>query len=165
MKRRHKITVIAVILFFLALAGWLQYRKAHSEAVLHQAIFVATKDGDSMVVNLDGEETEVRLIGVNTPERGTTEGDEAYAYTKGYFTRNQVIFLEFDSDKYDKYGRTLAYVWLTDMCDTSKMEEFEQYCYNAIVLKNTQCEAVYYFPNGKYREWLETIAIMKHINQ
>ncbi len=139
MKRRHKITVIAVILVFLALAGWLQYRKAHSEAVLHQAIFVATKDGDSMVVNLDGEETEVRLIGVNTPERGTTEGDEAYAYTKGYFTRNQVIFLEFDSDKYDKYGRTLAYVWLTDMCDT--------------------------FPNGKYREWLETIAIMKHMNQ
>ena len=78
MKRRHKITVIAVILVFLALAGWLQYRKAHSEAVLQQAIFVATKDGDSMVVNLDGEETEVRLIGVNTPERGTTEGDEAY---------------------------------------------------------------------------------------
>ena len=165
MKKKHKILVISVLVIFLALAGWLQYRKAHSEAVLEKALFIATKDGDSIVVDLNGEETEVRLIGVNTPERGTDEGDAAYAYTKGYFTKNQIIFLEYDSDKYDKYGRTLAYVWITDMCDCSKKEEFEKYCYNAIVLQNTYCEAVYYFPNGKYREWFETIDIMKHMNQ
>lgn len=165
MKKKHKILVISVLLIFIALAGWFQYRRAHSEAVLHRAVFIATKDGDSIVAEVDGEETEIRMIGINTPERGTPEGDEAYAYTKEYFTKNQIIFLEYDLDKFDKYGRTLAYIWLSDSCDFSNMEDFKQYCYNAVVLQNTYCESAYYYPNGKYREWLETLEMIKHLNQ
>ena len=73
-------------------------------------------DGDTIV--LDGNET-VRLIGVDTPEtkdpRKPVEafGQEAYEFTKS-LVEGKKVRLEFDQEKIDKYGRTLAYVYLDD---------------------------------------------------
>ncbi len=73
-------------------------------------------DGDTIVV--DGVGT-VRLIGVDTPE--TVDPDspvEYYGKEASDFTRRiadrQVVTLEFDQDRVDRYGRTLAYVYLPD---------------------------------------------------
>jgi micrococcal nuclease len=73
-------------------------------------------DGDTL--ELEGGER-VRLIGVNTPEsvdpRRPVEpyGKEAAAFTRRLAERQQVR-LEFDHERRDEYGRTLAYVYLPD---------------------------------------------------
>lgn len=77
---------------------------------------VRVVDGDTLL--LDGNER-VRLIGVNTPEsvdpRRPVEkfGKEAASFTRSLVEGKQVR-LEFDQERRDRYGRTLAYVYLPD---------------------------------------------------
>jgi micrococcal nuclease len=73
-------------------------------------------DGDTIV--LDGEE-HVRLIGVDTPEKNDERpGVRQLARQASSFTLGQVagrkVRLEYDQTRYDKYHRTLAYVYLED---------------------------------------------------
>lgn len=73
-------------------------------------------DGDTIVI--EGNE-KVRLIGVDTPETVHPKkpvqyfGKEASAFTKKMVEGKQVR-LEYDWQRKDKYGRTLAYVYLED---------------------------------------------------
>lgn len=73
-------------------------------------------DGDTIVVQGVGR---VRLIGVDTPEtvdpRRPVErfGREASAFTKRLLEGRRVR-LEYDRERTDRYGRTLAYVHLPD---------------------------------------------------
>ena len=73
-------------------------------------------DGDTIVVRGVGR---VRLIGVDTPEtvdpRRPVEffGREASAFTKRLL-EGQRVRLEYDWERADRYGRTLAYVYLRD---------------------------------------------------
>ena len=78
-------------------------------------------DGDTIVVNIGGESTKVRLIGIDAPEsvhpdaeKNTPDGEEASEYVKALLDCCASVYLEYDIDRSDKYGRTLAYVWLTD---------------------------------------------------
>jgi len=73
-------------------------------------------DGDTMV--LDGGE-KVRLIGVDTPETVHPNkpverfGKEASAFTTR-MAEGKHVRLEYDQERRDRYGRTLAYVYLPD---------------------------------------------------
>ncbi len=73
-------------------------------------------DGDT--IELAGGER-VRLIGVDTPEtvdpRRPVEyfGKEASGFT-GRMAEGKLVRLAYDEDSYDRYGRTLAYVYLED---------------------------------------------------
>lgn len=73
-------------------------------------------DGDTVV--LDGGER-VRLIGVDTPEMKHPHkpvqhfGREATAFTK-HTAERRVVRLEYDQQRRDRHGRTLAYVFLGD---------------------------------------------------
>ena len=65
-------------------------------------------DGDT-VVSSSGEH--VRLLGINTPEKG----EFLYEGAKGFLETlvlNKTVILEFTKAKYDKYNRTLAYIFL-----------------------------------------------------
>ncbi|MCK9271939.1 thermonuclease family protein [Candidatus Gracilibacteria bacterium] len=72
-------------------------------------------DGDTIVVLLNGREERIRLIGVDTPETVHPNkkielfGKEASDFTK-LSLEGREINLEFDFDRFDKYGRILAYV-------------------------------------------------------
>lgn len=74
-------------------------------------------DGDTIRADLDGQETAVRLIGVDTPERDgphtslECHGEEATRYTRDALA-GRTVELEFDVERTDRFGRTLAYVWL-----------------------------------------------------
>lgn len=123
------------------------------------------RDGDTIVVNTEsGEELVVRLIGVNTPESVSSdesenceEGEIASDFTKSYLSEGTTVYLEYDEEKTDVYGRTLAYVWMRDDVDTTDFNDFCEYNYGAILLQNTYCESVYYAPNGKYRAWYDQL--------
>lgn len=73
-------------------------------------------DGDTIVVRGVGN---VRLIGVDTPETVHPSrpveffGREASAFTKRMLEGRRVR-LEYDQERTDRYGRTLAYVYLPD---------------------------------------------------
>lgn len=77
-------------------------------------------DGDTFWVD-DGSEKglKIRLIGVNTPETVHPQkaveyyGREASDYIKSLLIGNKVK-LKFDVNRVDRYGRTLAYVYLED---------------------------------------------------
>jgi len=76
-------------------------------------------DGDTLVVDIDGKQEKVRLIGVDTPETVHPSkpveyfGKEASAFTKK-LAAGQGVRLEYDQQKRDRYGRLLAYVYLED---------------------------------------------------
>ena len=78
-------------------------------------------DGDTLVVNIAGQEERVRLIGVDTPETVHPQkpveyfGKEASAFTKG-IAEGQSVRLEADpqNTNRDKYRRLLRYVYLPD---------------------------------------------------
>lgn len=92
---------------------------------------VRVVDGDTLRVRLGtGTEVKVRLIGVDSPEvhpgerlldqardLGTDQqalqkiGEQATARVQQLVSGGQV-WLEYDQDRQDRYGRTLAYVWL-----------------------------------------------------
>ncbi len=73
-------------------------------------------DGDTIIVEGVGR---VRLIGVDTPETVHPNrpveffGKEASAFTKRLLEGKRVR-LEYDQERTDRYGRTLAYVYLAD---------------------------------------------------
>lgn len=102
-------------------------------------------DGDTFWVNNGSEKgLKVRLIGVNTPEtvdpRKPVEyyGKEASDYVKNKLMGKKVR-LEFDIIKKDKYGRTLAYVFLKDGTFL-----------NADLVKNGYARVMTIPPNVKY---------------
>ncbi|PTF10336.1 thermonuclease NucI [Staphylococcus devriesei] len=111
--------------------------KVHIERVVDGDTFVAT--------NNNGKEIKVRLIGVDTPETVKPNtpvqpyGKEASNYSKKHLSGKDV-YLEYDKEKEDRYGRTLAYVWL----DKETM-------FNEELVKKGLAREKYFSPNGKYR--------------
>jgi len=77
---------------------------------------VRVVDGDTLI--LDGSER-IRLIGVDTPESVDPRrpvqyfGKEATAFTR-QMVEGRRVRLDYDEDRRDRYGRTLAYVFLED---------------------------------------------------
>lgn len=76
-------------------------------------------DGDTLIVQIAGKSERVRLIGVDTPETVHPKkpveyfGNESSAFTKK-LVEGEMVRLEYDVQKRDRYGRLLAYVYLTD---------------------------------------------------
>lgn len=113
-------------------------------------------DGDTIYVKVGGREEKVRLIGVNTPElanpeRGQREepyGREAKAYTEKELSGREV-YLEFDVQLKDKYGRLLAYVWL-ERPQKGTAEEARANLFNARLLLNGYAQVMTVPPNVKY---------------
>ena len=77
-------------------------------------------DGDTVRVDLDGVETTVRLLNVDAPETKRPNqgvgclGPEASALLARLLPPETRVELEYDGEKLDRYGRTLAGVWLQD---------------------------------------------------
>lgn len=102
-------------------------------------------DGDTLDVMIDGEKTRIRLIGVNTPEsvsddenENCKEGKIASQYTKDTL-ENKKVYIEYDEDITDQYGRTLAYVYTED----GEM-------YNKTLLEKGYARLMIIQPNTKY---------------
>ena len=123
---------------------------------LSEGVFYKVKkvvDGDTFwLYDSDGDSYKIRLIGVNTPEaytfgnvREQEGGKEASAYTK-YLLEGEYVRLEFDVEKYDRYNRVLAYVWLHD----GEM-------LNAKLVEDGYAEAVRYYPNIKYYNYFKNL--------
>src|SRR3954447_21549164 len=79
-----------------------------------KARVTAVTDGDTITLSGIGK---TRLIGVDTPEvYGHQEcyGQAASAFTKHVLSPGRVVKVRIGRESHDRYGRTLAYVWLRD---------------------------------------------------
>ncbi|MCZ6690058.1 MAG: thermonuclease family protein [Planctomycetota bacterium] len=65
-------------------------------------------DGDSVIIS-GGRQ--VRLIGIDAPERGEPLADEAREWARSKL-EGRWVRLEYDEETSDRYGRLLAYLWL-----------------------------------------------------
>jgi micrococcal nuclease len=83
-----------------------------------RARVVEVKDGDTVsVLTPDRGTRDIRLIGVDTPEtltRHDAYGEEASAFAKHTLQPSQEVWLEYDVEALDQYGRDLAYVWMSE---------------------------------------------------
>lgn len=68
-------------------------------------------DGDTIEVELEGRKEKVRYIGINAPELHETFGFKASRANRE-LVDGQTVKLEFDEQRRDQYGRTLAYVYV-----------------------------------------------------
>ncbi len=113
---------ILVSLLILTTSTLLSYIKSDVFNITEDGQYVVSKviDGDTLKVKKNGEEKTIRLLGINTPEtvdpRRPVEcfGKEASDYMKN-IASDQVVRIELDptQGEVDKYGRTLAYVYLS----------------------------------------------------
>lgn len=123
-------------------------------------------DGDTIIVEYENEEVKVRLIGINTPEsvaseeylektgkENTAEGKEASAFLKGYLVDTESVWLEFDEQLHDDYGRLLAYVWMNNSGNDIAKDML-----NGILLHLGYAEQMIIEPNCKYEEELSSVA-------
>ncbi len=75
------------------------------------AAVVRVDDGDTLVVEIGGDEQQVRLIGINAPESGECVGDLAKSALTEIIGGREVL-IEADVEGTDQYGRLLRYVWI-----------------------------------------------------
>jgi len=140
------ITILVMIVLYFQSQG--EYKRCYVVDVV---------DGDTIKVNLSGEEYKVRLIGVNTPETNHPTkhlepyGPEAKAFTKRMLT-GRTVYLEFDVQEKDRYGRLLAYVWLKKPSKITE-EEIRTKMFNAILLLEGYAQVMTIQPNVKYADY------------
>jgi endonuclease YncB( thermonuclease family) len=91
-----------------------------SAADVDQAVVVRVVDGDTLVVRLGASDTTVRLLNVDAPETKDPNeaveclGPEASDFLEELLPAGTAVELEYDGERHDRYGRTLAGVWLPD---------------------------------------------------
>jgi micrococcal nuclease len=103
-----------VVLAALACAVASSAQPAHEGRFTLRGTVAYVVDGDTLQVELDGGRTErVRLIGVDTPERGRCFAATATRTARALADDRRVL-LQGDRTQAtrDRYGRLLAYVWI-----------------------------------------------------
>lgn len=123
---------------------------------------VRVVDGDTYCIDLEnvrGDEekgTKVRLIGVDTPESvapdtyrkdNTEEGKTVSDIVRDKLKVGDTVLIEYDVQKEDKYGRTLAYVY---MSNGTMVEEW--------LLSEGLANTATYPPNVKYSDHFQELA-------
>ena len=113
-------------------------------------------DGDTVIVTTEsGQKMDVRLLLVDTPETkhpnmGVQKyGKEASEFTSSHLKKGQVIYLEQDVEKKDKYNRDLAYIWFKD--------NGKWIMINEVLVANGLARVAYVYESKKYLSKLEEL--------
>ena len=111
MKWRVAGVVLAVVVGLVVFAS----PSSAQEATVQRVI-----DGDTIDVATDDGVERIRLLNIDTPETKDPKkgqeclGQEATTYTESILQPGDSVVLEFDREREDRYGRTLAHVKLAD---------------------------------------------------
>ena len=138
---RYSLLIFVFIFSYTIGHGKERWKPAHNFV---KAKVVKVIDGDTIIVSipkttfndrktLKNLKFKIRLIGIDTPESRPNRrakiqskesnrdintiiklGKMAKAFTQGLLAGHRYVFLEFDLQPQDRYGRLLAYIWLSD---------------------------------------------------
>lgn len=103
------------VLFSTPIPGAETYSNTQKDYTLYKVTRVI--DGDT--IEIDGS-TKVRYIGIDTPEAGDCFGEEAKKANEN-LVGDKSVRLEYDVQRIDKYGRTLAYVYAGEVFVNEKL--------------------------------------------
>lgn len=101
-------------LILAGVLGWTGWQKLGPDIYKNKQAF---PDSGIVGVITDGDTFElqngvrVRMIGINAPGRGETRSDEAAKRLSG-LVEDKKVWLEYDRYQDDKFGRTMAWVWI-----------------------------------------------------
>ncbi len=110
------------------------------------AVVERVVDGDTVIVDLDGERTRVRLLNVDTPESVAEDrpveclGPEASEFLHELLPEGAQVTLAYDEERVDRYDRTLAVV-ITDDGRNASVE----------LARAGLAEAITVGPNDRFR--------------
>ena len=130
--KQKDVLVLALLIIALVIINysWLDnalnnflntYEQVHVDRII---------DGDT----IESNKTSIRLLGINTPERGELYYEEAKEFLEQEIF-NKTVNLKYGKERYDKYQRVLAYIFLNNTNINLKIVE------NGF--------ANIYFPSGK----------------
>lgn len=107
--------IIVLVFIILALGFYFFSTREEGHVDEKRARVVEVIDGDTIIID-DGRESHVRYLGIDTPEIAIqgSPGDPLAEEVKEFNERlveGKSVRLEFDRDKYDRYGRLLAHVF------------------------------------------------------
>ena len=138
-----KVLRISGIIFIVLVIMILSYNVMNNNKI--QITLDSCVDGDTAWFIVDGKREKVRFLGIDTPE--STNAIEEYGKEASNFTCDKLklaneIYIEYDSnsDKYDKYGRLLGYLFI------------DNYNLNELILLNGFAEVKYIYGDYKYIE-------------
>jgi micrococcal nuclease len=123
---------------------------------MQQVSVLRVVDGDTLMIISNGESFRLRLIGIDAPESyahhdealRTHLGESISRIVMAWLT-GKTIYLEYDVECEDPYGRRLAYAWLD-----------EHYMINEILAREGFVDVKCYKPNVRYNEYFK---LLKHL--
>lgn len=123
---------------------------------MQRTIVLRVVDGDTIMVLFDDRPTRLRLIGIDAPESYThhdktqrTHIGESVSRIVEAWLKSKTIYLEYDTEREDLYGRQLAYGWI----DSHQM-------INEILAREGLVDVKRYEPNVRYNDYF---AMLKHL--
>ena len=105
-------------------------------------------DGDTAIFRINKKNVKVRFLAIDTPEISKNiqaYGQEAKDFTCNKLSNAKNIELEYEKNKYDKYGRTLAWVFYDN-----KLLQKE-------LVRNGLAKVTYLYDDYKYTNKLKTV--------
>lgn len=139
---------VLIIIIFLSLlilvSGQGCIQETTKQRILYQTTIIEVVDGDT--IKTDNNET-IRLLHVNTPEKGEKCYQEAMARLKE-LVENRKIWLERDMENEDKYNRKLRYVFLSENIDPKNYDGFV----NLMIIREGYASLLMIEPNTKYEQ-------------
>src|SRR4030043_818120 len=99
--------VILILIFFVVNYRFFDEKLTGFAEQSDTGIVERVVDGDTLIIN--GNST--RLLGINTPEKGEEYYQEAKNFL-GMVALNKTVEMKYGSEKYDRYGRVLAYIFI-----------------------------------------------------
>jgi endonuclease YncB( thermonuclease family) len=107
---------VVIALFFVSLLVPTVARAQASTAGVPKGAEAATisrhVDGDKVKVEINGEEEEVLLAGIDAPEKGECFAKESGVYLKKLTPTHATVYLERSGDDRDGKGHLIRYVWI-----------------------------------------------------
>ena len=123
-KKGWKLSTL-IVAFFIIITPFIISKTLHLYAQAPKGLYVKKVfDGDTILLS---DDRVVRYIGIDAPESGGRKPVEYYGVNSKRLneelTSGKVVRLEMDVERIDKYGRTLAYVYVDDIFVNMRLVE------------------------------------------
>lgn len=141
------VILLLTILFFVSGQQGCELEQIKNQRILESTTIIEVIDGDT--VKTDNNET-IRLLHVNTPEKGEKCYEEAKARLKE-LVENKTVWLERDMQNEDKYYRKLRYIFLSYNTNPQNYDDFV----NLILIREGYASLLMIEPNTKYQKVFE----------
>lgn len=167
MKNMSKLAGFLVLLLGCFAVYWQNFKDVGTkdeETIFQTVSVVRVVDGDTLVVEMDGEDRKVRLIGIDCEEsvhadagRNTEKGRQQSEFTKALLPKGATVYLAKDTSDTDQYDRLLRYVWLEIPDNAADIEEVRTKMLNGILIDQADTQVKDYPPDVMYSDIFKKI--------